>query len=121
MISAEKYFVVLVTAPDLASARDLGKRALNAKIVACANLIPGLESHYWWKGKIESSDEVLILFKTMRAHLGQLEKLVRAHHPYETPEIVVVPLKQGSARYLDWISESLNRDHGTRQSMKKAR
>jgi periplasmic divalent cation tolerance protein len=98
--------LVLVTAPDLKTARALARAALQARLVACANLIPRLESHYWWQGKLESSAEVLILFKTTRARLAALEKLILVRHPYDTPEFVVLPIAAGSRRYLDWLKTS---------------
>jgi len=107
MKSAAKFALVLVTAPDLKTARRLARFALRARLVACANLIPRLESHYWWRGKLETSAEVLLLFKTTRPHLPALEKLILAKHPYDTPEFIVVPLSGGTARYLKWLGESV--------------
>ena len=97
------FVMVMVTAPDQELARRLARAALQLRLVACANIIPGLESHYWWKGKIENASEVLILFKTIRARLAGLEGVVREHHPYEAPEFLVVDLVGGSENYLDWI------------------
>jgi periplasmic divalent cation tolerance protein len=104
--SAAKFFVVLVTTPDLKTARALAKAALRAKLIACANLIPKIESHYWWQGKIESGAEVLLILKTQKAKLAALEELVLARHPYDTPEFLVLPLKAGSKKYLDWLAAS---------------
>jgi len=101
------FHLVLVTAPDLKTARTLAKAALGAKLVACANLVPKLESHYWWQGKLEASAEVLILFKTTRARLAALERLIVAQHPYETPEFVTLPMAEGNARYLKWLAASV--------------
>ena len=98
--------LVLVTAPDLKTARVLAKAALSAKLVACANLVPRIESHYWWQGKLESSGEVLIVFKTTRAKLTALEKLIVSKHPYDTPEFVALPLSEGNSKYLDWLAAS---------------
>jgi periplasmic divalent cation tolerance protein len=106
MKSAAQFHLVLVTAPTRKIARQLAKRALQARLAACANLISGVESHYWWKGRIESSAEVLIIFKTVKKHLPKLEKLVLANHPYDTPEFVVLPLAGGNRRYLDWLAQS---------------
>ncbi|MGA2870732.1 MAG: divalent-cation tolerance protein CutA, partial [Verrucomicrobiota bacterium] len=64
MKSAAHYAIVLVTAPDLKTARRLAKTALQARLIACANLVPKIESHYWWRGKIESSPEILLVLKT---------------------------------------------------------
>ena len=107
MKSANKYRLVLVTAPDLKVARQLARAALEARLVACANLVPKIESHYWWQGKIESGTEVLLLFKTTQPRLLRLEKLILAEHPYDTPEFVVVPLESGTPRYLDWLASSV--------------
>lgn len=102
-----KHVVVLVTAPDRKVARALARVALEARLCACANLVPGIESHYWWKGKLESGREILVVLKTTRQRLASLQKLVLANHPYETAEFVVLPIVQGSRRYLDWIEASV--------------
>jgi periplasmic divalent cation tolerance protein len=106
MKPATKFAVVLVTAPDLKTARMLAKAALKARLIACANLIPKIESHYWWHGKIESGTEVLLVLKTTKSKLAALEKLILAKHPYDTPEFVVLPLSKGSNRYLKWLAAS---------------
>ena len=107
MKSARSFVIVLVTAPGLGTARALAKSALKARLIACANLIPRLESHYWWQGKIERAGEVLLVLKTTRARLGALEKLMLRKHPYDTPEILALPLERGTGRYLAWIEESV--------------
>ncbi len=106
MKSASKYAVALVTAPDLKAARQLARAALRARLIACANLVPRVESHYRWQGKIERADEVLLIFKTTTARLAKLEKLILAEHPYETPEFIVLPLQAGAGGYLDWLAVS---------------
>lgn len=106
MKPATKFAIVLVTAPDVKTARALAKAALQAKLIACANLVPKMESHYWWQGKIESGAEVLLMLKTPKSKLAALEKLVLAKHPYDTPEFLVLPVSAGSPRYLDWLAKS---------------
>jgi periplasmic divalent cation tolerance protein len=101
--AAAQFRIVLVTAPDLKTARRLARAALLKRLAACANLMPGLHSLYWWGGKIESSREVLILFKTRASRLRELEKLILAQHPYDTPEFVVLQLTAGTERYLAWL------------------
>src|SRR5580700_8316687 len=103
MKATAQFRVVLVTAPDLKTARRLARAALRERLAACANLIPGLESHYWWRGKIESSREVLLLFKTRASRLRKLEKLILKEHPYDTPEFVVLQLTAATNRYLAWL------------------
>ena len=107
MKSARKFTLVLVTAPDLRTARTLARSALQARLVACANLVPGLESHYWWQGKIEKASEILMVLKTTRTFLPALEKLILQEHPYDTTEILVLPIDQGTSRYMAWIEASL--------------
>lgn len=100
------FFVVMVTAPTLTIARRLARVALNSRLVACANLLPRLESHYWWKDHLESSSEILLLLKTTQAHLAALEQLVTREHPYDTPEFIALPIAHGSQPYLDWIQST---------------
>lgn len=107
MKTAKTFSVVLITAPDLRIARQLARGALRAKLTACANLVPKIESYYWWQGKIEVSGEVLMIFKTTARKLAALEKFILAHHPYDTPEFVMLPLAAGSVRYLNWIEASV--------------
>jgi periplasmic divalent cation tolerance protein len=103
MKPATKFAVVLITAPNLKIARALARAALQARLIACANLIPKIESHYWWQGKIESDAEVLLVFKTQKSKLIALEKLVIAQHSYDTPEFIVLPLRAGNKKYLAWL------------------
>jgi periplasmic divalent cation tolerance protein len=107
MQSSDRFLTVFVTAPDISTARKLARATLTGHLAACANLIPKIESHYRWRGKIESSAEVLIVFKTTKAKLRALEKLVIAKHPYDTPEFIVLPIAGGNRRYLDWIAASV--------------
>ena len=109
MKSTHAHALILVTAPDLKTARALAKAALTARLIACANLVPKIESHYWWQGKIERGAEVLLILKTTRARLAALDKLILAAHPYDTPEFLVLPLEAGAAKYLDWLTASVIR------------
>jgi periplasmic divalent cation tolerance protein len=102
-----KYAVALVTAPDIKTARKLARAALEARLAACANLLPKVESHYWWQGKLERGNEVLIVFKTTRRLLGRLEALVVQQHPYDTPEFIVLAITGGNRRYLKWCGDSV--------------
>lgn len=104
MKSATSFAIALVTAPNLKTARALAKSALSARLIACANLVPKIESHYRWQDKIESSPEVLLILKTQKSKLAALEKVIRAKHPYDTPEFLVLPVSTGSKKYLDWLA-----------------
>lgn len=102
MTIAPDFLVAMVTAPDRKTARRLARMALEARLAACANLVPGLESHYWWQGKLERAAEVLILFKTRRRCVAKLKDLILSQHPYDTPEFITVALTGGAPRYLAW-------------------
>lgn len=104
MKSAAAFSLVLVTAPNLKTARALAKAALAAQLIACANLMPKIESHYHWRGKIESGTEILMILKTRKSKLAALEKLILAKHSYDTPEFVVLSPHSGNQKYLDWLA-----------------
>jgi periplasmic divalent cation tolerance protein len=107
-MSRSKPVIVLVTAPDMKTSRKLAGAALRARLIACANLVPKVESHYWWQEKIQSGGEVLMLLKTTTAHAAALEKLIVAEHPYDTPEFIVLPAGHVNKRYLSWWFQSLS-------------
>ncbi len=107
MIELENPRVVLVTAPDPETARRIARQVLEARLVACANLVPGIESHYWWQGRLESGQEVLMVMKTTAGRIPALKEAVLAAHPYDTAAFVVLPIESGSERYLDWIRSSV--------------
>ena len=108
MIEPENTRVVLVTAPDAETARRIARQVLESRLVACVNLVPGIESHYWWQGRIESGQEVLMVMKTTAGRISELKDAVLAAHPYDTAAFVVLPIESGSARYLDWIRASVS-------------
>jgi periplasmic divalent cation tolerance protein len=105
-MSVTQFKLILVTTPDLKTARRLARAALAARLIACANLVPKIESHYRWQGKLERSAEVLMVMKTRQARVAALEKLIVAKHPYDTPEFVVLNLAGGAKKYLEWLAES---------------
>ena len=100
------HHIVLVTAPSLEVARELAAGILERRLAACANLVPGVESHYWWEGKLCHEAEVLMILKTTEARLAELETHVLEAHPYDTPEFVAWPLTAGSEKYLAWLTEN---------------
>lgn len=105
-MAKSKHCIILVTAPDSRIARKIARSALAARLIACANLVSGIESIYQWKGKIEQGKEVLLLLKTARSKVAELEEHVIKNHPYDTPEFVVLDIAQGNKRYLQWLTES---------------
>lgn len=102
--------VVFITAPNQDEATRLAEMLVESHLAACVQILPGLESVYRWQGKIERQPEVLLIAKTLRSKFAELEREVRAVHSYETPEIVVVPIVNGSAPYLEWLMASVSSD-----------
>lgn len=99
--------VVFVTAPSRKVAERLAKGILSKKLAACVSLIPGIHSWYWWKGKVASDPEVLLVIKTAASRMESLRRWIRANHPYELPEFLALPVAYGDASYLKWIEASL--------------
>ena len=106
MRDTHHHVVILVTAPDIKVAKALAAAVLEARLAACANVVPKVESFFWWEDKLQKADETQIVFKTTTARLADLEKLVNEKHPYDTPEFLVLPTMGGSEGYLDWIDAS---------------
>lgn len=100
--------LVLVSAPHTESAQQLARAALEARLAACANIIPGVRSLYWWQGAIEDEQEVLILFKTTAELVPTLEREILSRHPYSTPEFVVLDPEMLTAKYQQWLIEELS-------------
>lgn len=112
----EDPIVVFLTAPSGEEATRLADLLINAHLAACVQILPEMESVYRWQGQIERQSEILLIVKTASGKFAELEREVRALHSYETPEIVAVPIVAGSQPYLDWLSESLKPQLGTRMS-----
>jgi periplasmic divalent cation tolerance protein len=98
--------IVLVTTASVTEARNIGRRVVEKKLVACANIVNGIESIYRWKGRVERAREVLVILKTSSGRLRELEKEVKRIHSYEVPEFIVLPIVTGSLEYLAWVAQS---------------
>ncbi len=95
----------MVTCSSSREAKKIAGSLLDKRLVACANIIPGIGSRFWWKGKIESAREVLVMMKTKKENFKKIENEVKKLHSYEVPEIIAIPVIMGSKQYLDWINE----------------
>lgn len=106
MKTSNSFATVWVTVPNRALGRSLGRQAVEAGLAACAQVSGPLESIYRWQGAVESAKEWRLVLKTRSVLLPKLEALVIAHHPYDTPQFLVMPILGGSAKYLAWLGES---------------
>jgi periplasmic divalent cation tolerance protein len=101
------YCCIVSTAPSLKKARQLAGLLVSKRLAACVQILPGLESHYRWRGKKETSQEVLLLIKTKTSIYKKVEETILKNHPYEVPEIICLPITQGSKIYLNWIAREV--------------
>lgn len=99
----EDYVQVLVSIDSQERARALQQVLLQERAAACVQILGPISSAYWWEGQIEEVQEWLCLAKTRRSEYSRVERLVKANHPYETPEILAIPILLGNRTYLDWI------------------
>ncbi|BDY12129.1 divalent-cation tolerance protein CutA [Hydrogenimonas cancrithermarum] len=109
-----KYRMVLVTASSKSEAEKIAIHLVKKALAACVNIVPKIRSVYGWEGKVEISNEVLLIIKSKKSLLKDLEKAVRKVHSYEVPEIVSIEIEEGSSDYLDWMESLLKK-----QSRKK--
>lgn len=100
------YCVVLITVPKGKEALSLTKLLLGKKLCACVNIMKGVKSFFWWKGKIDRAQECLLVAKTKMDVLPSLIKTVKSAHSYEVCEIIALPIIAGNKDYLEWISTS---------------
>lgn len=102
-----KEYVLAITTCPASKAGELAKKLVESRQCACANIIPGVRSIYHWKGKIEDESESIILMKTEKNKVEELESTLKRYHSYDVPEFVVLSIIWGSESYLTWISESV--------------
>jgi len=98
--------VVLSTFPDTEIAQGIGRELVDQELVACVNVFPRVCSIYRWEGKTHEDSEVFTLMKTTPEKYPELEKALSEKHPYDTPEILALPVAAGSEKYLQWVASS---------------
>jgi|SRR5665213_2955333 len=102
--------VILTNLPDAASADRMANILVESGMAACVNCLPSVRSVYRWRGKIEHALETTLFIKTRVDRYADVEQAIRAHHPYEIPEIIAMPITHGLSQYLRWVTdESENR------------
>lgn len=102
-----KYIVIFITASSDAEARKIAKLLLEQKKAACVNIVSSVGSSFWWKGKIDSANESLLIIKTKASVLKKIIELVKTVHSYEVPEIIAMPIIGGHDDYLKWIDNEV--------------
>ena len=102
----DRVLIAFSTFPDVETARTISNQLVTEKLVACANILPSVESIYRWQGKMESSAEALAFFKLDATRYPEFEEKLRSLHPYDVPEIISCKIDQGLPEYLSWVGES---------------
>ncbi|MEJ2048028.1 MAG: divalent-cation tolerance protein CutA [Dehalococcoidia bacterium] len=101
--------LIITTCPNMDVARILADALVTERLAACVNILPAGLSVYEWKGQVERESEYLLLIKSRSDRLSQLEQRVCELHPYELPELIAVPIKEGLSSYLSWIDSQLDK------------
>ena len=101
------YVVALSTVGKREDAERIGRALVERRVAACVNVVSGLTSIYRWKGTIEAEEERLLVIKTRRERIEALRAALVSLHPYEVPELIVLPIEAGHAPYLAWLDESV--------------
>lgn len=100
------HLVVFVSAGSKEEAEKIASGLLKEKLCACVNIVKGVDSHFWWQGKLDKAKESLLIIKTRKSLFARLAKKVKSLHSYEVPEIIAFSIIAGHKPYLDWIDES---------------
>ncbi|NCC60108.1 MAG: divalent-cation tolerance protein CutA [Verrucomicrobiae bacterium] len=104
----EEYLTAFVTVPDQSIADNLADALLTKRIVACVNILPPMQSRYWWKENIQADSEQLLIFKLPSKNWELFKDTVVDNHPYEVPEVIALPIVKGNESYLKWLGEMTN-------------
>jgi periplasmic divalent cation tolerance protein len=106
----EPTLLVLTNLGDIDSARRIARELVERRLAACVNMLPGVQSVYRWQDAVEEEGEITLLIKTTAVRYAELEATIRALHPYQLPEVIAVPIANGSPAYLDWVRQETKKD-----------
>ncbi|MEM2135476.1 MAG: divalent-cation tolerance protein CutA [Candidatus Freyarchaeota archaeon] len=105
-----EYIQVVTTTGKKEDAKKIAQKLVEKRLAGCVQIVGPIESTYWWKGKVETSEEWLCFIKSEKSLFAELEKEIKEVHPYETPEIIAFPIVDGSKKYLEWLKSELKTD-----------
>jgi periplasmic divalent cation tolerance protein len=102
-----KFIILYCTVPDKDTAEMISENLVKEKLAACCNIVSGLKSVYRWEKKVQSDNELLLIIKTRSSLYSEIETRIKDLHPYTVPEIIALPLINGSVEYLNWMDENV--------------
>ena len=100
-----EFIIVFITAPNEKEAASISRTIVEERLVACVNIIPSVRSIYRWQGRVEDEQEVLMVVKTKKSLFERLQERVKELHSYSVPEIIGLPVTEGSKQYLEWLGQ----------------
>jgi periplasmic divalent cation tolerance protein len=98
--------VVLITTKNVSQAKKISHALIKEHLIACVNIVPGVQSLFWWQGKVDAAAETLMIVKTTKSCFKKIIKIVKKHHSYQTPEMIALPIIGGERAYLKWLEAS---------------
>ena len=101
--------LILTNVPDQATAEKLARALIDQRAAACVNVLAPCRSIYRWQGAVETADEIPLLIKSTVANYSDVERIVRAQHPYDVPELIALPITQGLPAWLEWLAQETER------------
>ncbi|MCP4727854.1 MAG: divalent-cation tolerance protein CutA [bacterium] len=107
MSNHEDKIVIFVTASSQNEAYNLGKKLIEDRLAACCNIIPGIQSIYWWDGKVTEDPEILLMIKTKKEAEQKVLETIKSMHSYDLPEMISFPIQGGYPEYFDWIDSNV--------------
>jgi len=103
----DEYIQVFTTTEKREQAEKIARALVEKRLAGCVQIVGPVVSTYWWKGKVEIAEEWLCFIKSKKSLFNELEKAIKEVHPYETPEIIAIPIVEGSKNYLEWLKREL--------------
>ena len=107
MVEEQSKIVILITTGSEEEAHRIADQLLNQRKAACVNIMPRVDSLFWWQGKLDSAQESLLVIKTKASKLKEITELVKRVHSYEVPEVIALPIVGGNEDYLKWLDTTL--------------
>ncbi len=107
MVEEQSKIVILITTGSEEEAHRIADQLLNQRKAACVNIMPKVDSLFWWQGKLDSAQESLLVIKTKTSKLKEITELVKKVHSYEVPEVIALPIVGGNEDYLKWLDTTL--------------
>jgi len=104
--NSQQILLVMTTITDIDKGKSLARQIIDEQLAACCNIVPGITSVYRWQDELCEEQECLLVMKTVESRFNELSKFISMRHPYETPEIIALPITAGSQEYLSWVTQA---------------